>query len=41
MVYSIYWVMQDLYHQPYVGVSGLRNAGLLLDEGFRVEGPFP
>ena len=22
MVYSLLWVMQDLYHQPYLGVKG-------------------
>ena len=42
VVYSVLWVMQDLYHQPYYpkvwmkagGVSGLGIQGL----GFRMQG---
>ena len=28
MVYSLLWVMQDLYHQPCLGAPGTRNPEL-------------
>ena len=31
MVYSLYWVMQDLYHQPYVHEGSFR-VGLRMNE---------
>ena len=37
MVYSLVWVMQDLYHQPYFRVEGLGLRGFRA-LGCRVEG---
>ena len=46
MVYSLLWVMQDLYHQPHwynlqavLQTLGVRSLGFRLQElGFRVRG---